>query len=249
MKAYIHAWNCPAIPVALVVEEINRGNCAQIFGDLFQLLDRNESGFSEYPVLADTDLADYLRKKLLDLAYYTSITKDESRLMLPPNLSLYATMNTSDQSLFPMDSAFKRRWEWEYVPIDYAPKDRQGNPLQFVIHLSDQAQFAWGEFIRKVNERIYQATQSEDKQLGYFFVKPADGKTITLDTFKSKVMFYLWYEVFRYESEDRSIFKYTPSSGDQLKSFRYSQLFDAEGDTILLSFLAHLGIPNLVPAS
>jgi hypothetical protein len=120
----------------LVIEEINRGNCAQIFGDLFQLLDRDERGFSKYSIEADTDLKSYLKKAFENIsvsgdAQYAlnSLNSNYSKqifcgdiLVLPPNLYIWASMNTSDQSLFPMDSAFKRRWDWEYVPIKDAGK-------------------------------------------------------------------------------------------------------------------------------
>ena len=110
-NAYIKAWEDTSKPVYLIIEEINRGNCAQIFGDLFQLLDRNKKGYSEYPVKADQDLVDYLKGALKN-----GCGIENDSLLLPPNLIIWATMNTSDQSLFPMDSAFKRRWDWEYVP-------------------------------------------------------------------------------------------------------------------------------------
>lgn len=113
--AYVAAWNDLEHPYYLIIEEINRGNCAQVFGDLFQLLDRNKDGYSEYPIKADHDLRDYLVDKLPE----ESNGIRDGKLCQPPNLSIIASMNTSDQSLFPMDSAFKRRWSWEYVPIDY----------------------------------------------------------------------------------------------------------------------------------
>ena len=131
LKAYVRAYETED-PVFLVIEEINRGNCAQIFGDLFQLLDRNEWGFSEYPIKADNDMKKHL-KKAFDGLSITAAEKINSCfngknivgqvlngdcLLLPNNLYIWATMNTSDQSLFPIDSAFKRRWDWKYMPID-----------------------------------------------------------------------------------------------------------------------------------
>ena len=116
-NAYVQAWKSKE-DVCLVIEEINRGNCAQIFGDLFQLLDR-KNGESEYPINADTALADYLQVALAD-SNRDDIpveVKSGMKLKLPSNLYIWATMNTSDQSLFPIDSAFKRRWDWTYIPI------------------------------------------------------------------------------------------------------------------------------------
>lgn len=119
LEAYVKAWTNPEKRIALVIEEINRGNCAQIFGDIFQLLDRDNDGWSTYPIKADTDIADYLEEKQIPVYSETMINKygvDKEGftfLALPPNLSILATMNTSDQSLFPIDSAFKRRWDWK----------------------------------------------------------------------------------------------------------------------------------------
>ena len=116
-RAYVKAWRTEA-PVYLIIEEINRGNCAQIFGDLFQLLDRGDDDKSCYPIDADTDLRQYLEKELGE--GHKGI--ESGKLRLPSNLYIWATMNTSDQSLFPIDSAFKRRWDWHYTPICNAQK-------------------------------------------------------------------------------------------------------------------------------
>ena len=193
----------------LIIEEINRGNCAQIFGDLFQLLDRNEYGFSDYPIVADKDMQKYLEK---EFAGWEITNKDEinqlygeanmvnlimkgERLVLPSNLYIWATMNTSDQSLFPIDSAFKRRWDWKYVPIREG-RDKETNvPLNWYINTGDK-QYKWWSFISKVNELIGSLTNSEDKKLGYFFCKAKDGE-IDADLFVSKVIFYLWNDVFK----------------------------------------------------
>ena len=184
LNAYVRAYQTDE-NVYLVIEEINRGNCAQIFGDLFQLLDRGDDGKSEYSIKADTDIRTYLEGVLGD----DNEGIKGGNLCLPANLYILATMNTSDQSLFPIDSAFKRRWEWEYVPIR--------NEEQSWVIAADEKEWDWWQFLEAVNEKIASVTDSEDKKLGYFFVKPADGHTITAKTFVGKVLFYLWNDVFK----------------------------------------------------
>ncbi len=184
LNAYVRAYQTDE-NVYLVIEEINRGNCAQIFGDLFQLLDRGDDGKSEYSIKADTDIRTYLEGVLGD----DNEGIKGGNLCLPANLYILATMNTSDQSLFPIDSAFKRRWEWEYVPIR--------NEEQSWVIAADGKEWDWWQFLEAVNEKIASVTDSEDKKLGYYFVKPADGHTITAKTFVGKVLFYLWNDVFK----------------------------------------------------
>ena len=196
-KIYVDAWNDLSNDSYLVVEEINRGNCSEIFGDIFQLLDRN----SNYPVTSSKELRDYLVKKL-----NPSVLVYADKLILPPNLSIIATMNTSDQSLFPMDSAFKRRWDWEYIPIDYEISDMNPSSKYFV-QLSVTEQFSWIEFIQKVNSVIKSNVNlGMDKYIGNYFVKPKSDE-IDVKLFINKVLFYLWNDVFKDEIEDESIFK------------------------------------------
>lgn len=224
-NAYVQAWKTKD-EVYLIIEEINRGNCAQIFGDLFQLLDR-KNGESEYPVDADSSLADYLQTALADSERDDIPTevKNGTKLKLPSNLYIWATMNTSDQSLFPIDSAFKRRWEWKYMKIK-----NEGKEWKIDVRLKDangeDKLVDWWSFIRKVNDIIASMTSSADKQLGYFFCK-ADKKTperanepnsendlISVDTFVSKVLFYLWNDVFKdYGFDDASLFQYKDNEG------------------------------------
>ena len=211
LEAYVEAWKKlgSSKKQYLIIEEINRGNCAQIFGDLFQLLDRNEYGFSDYPIVADKDMQKYLEK---EFAGWEITNKDEinqlygeanmvnlimkgERLVLPSNLYIWATMNTSDQSLFPIDSAFKRRWDWKYVPIREGRDKETNAKLNWYINTCDK-QYDWWSFISKVNKLIGSLTNSEDKKLGYFFCKAKDGE-IDADLFVSKVIFYLWNDVFK----------------------------------------------------
>lgn len=236
LKAYIAAWreqqNEEPKPVFLIIEEINRGNCAQIFGDIFQLLDRNEAGFSDYPIVADDDLAQELKRVLGDFkivnaeninALYkggkdvVAQVKSGSHLLLPNNLYIWATMNTSDQSLFPIDSAFKRRWDWKYIKIKDAEKG-------YRITFSNGHQYDWWQFISAINAEIEGGEiQQEDKKLSYFFAKAYDGK-ISAETFVSKVLFYLYNDVFKDFGLEEAFFK------------------DENGETMTFaSFFDHLG--------
>ena len=226
-NAYMAAWENTDKPVYLVIEEINRGNCAQIFGDLFQLLDRDKkTGISEYSIKADNDLADYLEKALgVD---HEGIKNRELRL--PSNLIIYATMNTSDQSLFPMDSAFKRRWDWEYVPINY----KDGKSSSFIIKIG-KAEYSWVKFLKIINKKIKEITHSEDKQMGNYFIKDS----ITEKEFINKVMFYLWEEVCKEEYNTNSnFFRY--KDGNEYKQFSFTELFDDDATEKLVGFFEFL---------
>lgn len=261
LEAYVEAWKKlgSSKKQYLIIEEINRGNCAQIFGDLFQLLDRNEYGFSDYPIVADKDMQKYLEKKF---AGWEITNKDEinqlygeanmvnlimkgERLVLPSNLYIWATMNTSDQSLFPIDSAFKRRWDWKYVPIREGRDKGTNAPLNWYINTGDK-QYNWWSFISKVNELIGSLTNSEDKKLGYFFCKAKDGE-IDADLFVSKVIFYLWNDVFKdYGFDDKD---FQDEEGKILSFDRFYE--DKNGKTnvdiaIVELFLANLGVEEYI---
>ena len=232
-ETYVTAWKEhvkeSGKEVFLVIEEINRGNCAQIFGDLFQLLDRGADGMSEYPVKADKDLCKYLESDEALGAGHPGIAGGSLRL--PANLHIYATMNTSDQSLFPMDSAFKRRWDWEYVPIDLKCPESQ-----FRITIGDTV-YSWPSFLEKVNERIHALSDSEDKQMGNFFIK----NDVGVEEFKSKVMFYLWSEVCKEYEKSGSFFK-NKRNGDA--EFTFNSLFPTNNETnsILQGFMEYLEV-------
>lgn len=239
-NAYVRAWEVPSEHVYLIIEEINRGNCAQIFGDLFQLLDRDDKGVSEYKIKADEDLARYLQSKL-------GVTHEGIKggnLCLPSNLHIIATMNTSDQSLFPMDSAFKRRWEWEYVPINYSdsPDIPSGG---FTITIGCN-KYRWIDFLEKVNEQILQVTDSEDKQMGNFFIK----HSVVEDEFKSKVMFYLWHEVCKDEFHTKNnFFRSTTKEKQEEKEFSFNDLYKKDSTNLLKGFMDSLGVTPMPQAS
>ncbi len=237
----------------LIIEEINRGNCAQIFGDLFQLLDRNENGYSEYPIVPDDDLKNVLAedfagltlgadvKSRIDAIFkenYPAGIADKilsgELLVLPENLYIWATMNTSDQSLFPIDSAFKRRWDWEYLPIGYKNS-------HWTIKIGEK-EYNWTDFQRKVNEKIYGVDNSEDKQLGDFFVN-ADrtGNVISADTLLNKILFYIWNDVCKDDPDQ--IFRWIDDKKEE-KSIKFSEFFAADKDTKLQGFMEFLEVPE-----
>lgn len=209
LKAYVKAWKNPKDSVVLVIEEINRGNCAQIFGDIFQLLDRNVDGYSSYPIQADEDILQYLNSEFdgltiadadkIDAMYEDAVVEDiinGSKLLLPPNLYIWATMNTSDQSLFPIDSAFKRRWDWKYIRISEGRDKKTGALIKNTIKVDDAHSYDWWEFLKAINTAIGNTTMSEDKKLGFFFCK-ATNNVIDAELFVAKVVFYLWNDVFK----------------------------------------------------
>lgn len=269
LKAYVEAWRIYPKPYYLIIEEINRGNCAQIFGDLFQLLDRNNSGCSAYAIHADEDIAQFLetdrkgfaglendeRKAIADY----KLVKDNGdpvaigadilsgkKLLLPPNLRIWATMNTSDQSLFPVDSAFKRRWNWKFVPIDLHPVDKRGAAIEWQFQVGDK-RYMWADFLGKINPKIYELTLSSDKQMGYFFAKP-DEKTsanessnnlISESIFLNKVLFYLWTDVLKdFESGD-PMFK----DGETGKMYIFADFFGHHDK--LTAFVDGLGLASV----
>lgn len=260
LKAYVAAWSNLNTPYFLIIEEINRGNCAQIFGDLFQLLDRNNAGSSSYAIHADEDIAQFLSGDDKGFASLSDEQKDAIRafvlhkdngrtqavgqaildgklLLLPPNLYIWATMNTSDQSLFPIDSAFKRRWNWKYMPIEYHPLDKKTQqPIDWKFQIGDNL-YSWGQFLVKINPEIYTLTESSDKQMGYFFAK-ADNATgiISEDVFLNKVLFYLWTDVFKDFDVSSELFKNKKAN----RSFRFTDFF--EDKEALGNFIANFNL-------
>jgi hypothetical protein len=193
---YVEAWKDPEQHYYLQIEEINRGNCAEIFGDLFQLLDRDNDGSSKYDVDASEELSKYLTEEFTE--ENNGIVN--GKIKLPNNLSIIATMNTSDQSLFPMDSAFKRRWDWEYMRIDYSC-----SKSNFMLKLNNGYTYEWLGFLKSVNRLIFETTGNPDKQIGNWFINATHtSKTIDEKVFINKVLFYLWNDVFK--DEDDSLF-------------------------------------------
>lgn len=278
LKAYVEAWKRYSAgednPYYLVIEEINRGNCAQIFGDLFQLLDRNNTGCSAYAISADEDIAQFLREDDKGFGKLNEEQKEAigkfrlkkdsgveeqigpeilngSKLLLPPNLRIWATMNTSDQSLFPIDSAFKRRWNWEYMPIEYDPTDKNTKErIRWKLEVGGKF-YSWGKFLDIINLEIEAITVSEDKQMGYFFAKPdkkseeglEKNDTISEKVFVNKVLFYLWTDVLKdYDLTKKPfIHEVKDKYGKTVnKPFSFRNFFPIENNQSLADLMANL---------
>lgn len=167
----------------LVIEEINRGNAPAIFGDVFQLLDRNEDGSGKYHITN------------FDIGREVYDGDENAPISIPSNLSILATMNTSDQNVFTLDTAFQRRWNMKYIENNVAEAEHADEKIEY-------SNVTWGGFASAVNEEIleYNAelSSSEDKQLGAYFVTKAE---LTSDKFPEKALKYLWDDAFKLERE------------------------------------------------
>ncbi|TQS70337.1 AAA family ATPase [Rhodobacteraceae bacterium] len=192
MKALAEAYRAPTEPVFLVIEELNRAAAAAVFGDLFLLLDRDEDGRGEYDVSFPSPESEQWFEKETGAAY--------KALQLPSNLFIYATMNSADQGVYPIDTAFRRRWRQEYLPLDY--KSGPDGDIAYVDATEKQHSLAWREFVKLLNDHLSNSQTmdiAEDRLLGQWFVKKKelDGKSIP-----EKVLLYLWDDLLRHEGRD-----------------------------------------------
>lgn len=195
-KILIEALKNPSKPYYLIIEEINRGNAAAIFGEIFQLLDRGSDGWSSYCIM--NDYINYeIRKSAPELNW-----TENTGIRLPPNLSLLATMNTSDQNVFTLDNAFQRRWDMQLVPNECSDT----NQMEATITVANQ-KITWKDFQQTINSVIGEKANEgglssmEDKRLGCWFVK-AENKEIKADLFSNKVLKYLWDDAFKFYHQD-----------------------------------------------
>lgn len=181
------AWLDPKNIYTLLIEEINRANAASVFGEIFQLLDRNPDGSSEYHYFPSRDLADYLS------GIEGMVEFIKSGITLPSNMNIVATMNSSDQGVNPIDSAFKRRWDYKYLRIDI------GN----AVHKDSSIIYAgndinWGDFITALNETLKQNRIDEDRLIGPYFIKPYE---LNSRAAVDKLLLYLWDDVLRHKRD------------------------------------------------
>lgn len=235
-EALIDALKDPHNPHLLIIEEINRARVAAVFGDIFQLLDRTKEGKSEYPIKTPPEMKRYLEDNVPG--------KDCSTIKLPENLYIWATMNSADQGVFPMDTAFKRRWDFEYIGVDHN-QEHVSAKLMII-----NEEYDWNDIRRAINSKLEILGINEDKMLGAFFIakkyleplqgNEADSEVVAaaekrfLDVFKSKVISYLFEDAAKHKRQ--AVF-------EGCTSLRYSEIckeFDEKGLGIFgESFFSH----------
>ena len=177
----------PSEPFLLVIEEINRANVAAVFGDVFQLLDRNEENVSEYDIATSEDMKTYLNKE---------------RIFLPSNLFIWATMNSADQGVFPIDTAFKRRWDFKYFSINNNEKLIENTKT-----IINDEEVNWNKLRKQINDELLSYKINEDKLMGPFFAfNEFMGQEIPTETFKdifkNKIIMYLFEDAARARRND-----------------------------------------------
>ena len=199
----VNAKKAPQEDFLLIIEELNRANAPAVFGDLFQLLDRLPDGTSEYPVAAGYDLCKYLASQGID----------DAIISLPSNLYIWTTMNSADQGVFPLDTAFKRRWDFEYLGIDTNEAEIPKASFKFA-----DGPYRWNDVRKAINKKLLESKINEDKLIGPFFIKPEtlnnEDPSVFIEAFKSKVLMYLFEDAIRHKPSalfkgENGIFSYS----------------------------------------
>jgi len=197
LRLLIDAFKNPEENYMLVIEEINRANTAGVFGDFFQLLDRNKDGESQYPISTSEELREYLKEKFEE----ENLIKDKlgnnfEKIYLPKNLYIWATMNSSDQGSMPLDTAFKRRWNFKYIGID---EGEEGVKEKYSFKVANK-KYLWNDFRKKLNEELLKnCNVPEDKLLGPYFIDKGTLDSSTeeelTEIIKNKVLMYLYEDI------------------------------------------------------
>lgn len=203
LRVLVQALINPQKNYLLLIEEINRANVAAIFGDVFQLLDREQDGASTYPIAISEDMRQFFTSKGINI----------SNLFLPQNLYIWATMNSADQGVLPMDAAFKRRWDFEYIGIN----EHENWDYEIPYPKNDTIELInWNTLRRAINSKLKKISGvNEDKLLGPYFISKSvldkftkdktpsdDDKTHFINIFKSKVLMYLFEDVCKMRPTD-----------------------------------------------
>ena len=241
MKAFVESVNNLDEPFLLLIEEINRANVAAVFGDVFQLLDRKD-GESEYEIQTSNDMKDYLDGKIDDENF------DTERIRIPSNMYIWATMNSADQGVFPMDTAFKRRWDFTYIGIN--GNDNEMKDI-FVKVGEDEKEICWNDLRIAINNKLSNKCHiNEDKLLGPYFLSKdllksekvvikeegvskerlfVKNNNKFIDAFKNKVLMYLYEDVAKQQHIRSELFS---GCDDYSKFSSLCKEFDEKGEEI-----------------
>ncbi|MFR9068766.1 MAG: AAA family ATPase, partial [Paraclostridium sp.] len=216
-------------PFLLLIEEINRANVAAVFGDVFQLLDR-ENGQSEYEIETSEDMRAYLASEL------NGDESEYARIKLPKNMYIWATMNSADQGVFPMDTAFKRRWNFEYIGIN----ENSDGIEDIIVKLGkDEHDVNWNKLRMAINNKLSKVCKvNEDKLLGPYFlskdiISTSEGDNYVKDNkkfieaFKSKIIMYLYEDAAKQYKQ-----KLFEGCSDYSKYSSVCEAFEKSGESI-----------------
>lgn len=233
-------------PFLLLIEEINRANVAAVFGDIFQLLDRDSNNVSEYPIHASEDIKNYLACEL------GGKPADYCRLRIPDNMFIWASMNSADQGVFSMDTAFKRRWSFQYLGIDDGDKDVSGKYVS--LGGKEKQEIEWNQLRKAINEFLANENINEDKQLGPYFISKhclisANNKFDSdkfCEVFKNKVLMYLFEDAARQKRPKL----FANSKYGHTRYSKICEAFDEQGVEIFHKDIqANINIKRIEPVS
>ncbi len=233
-------------PFLLLIEEINRANVAAVFGDIFQLLDRDSNNVSEYPIHASEDIKNYLACEL------GGKPADYCRLKIPDNMFIWASMNSADQGVFPMDTAFKRRWSFQYLGIDDGDKDVSGKYVY--LGGKEKQKIEWNQLRKAINEFLANENINEDKQLGPYFISKHSLISVNnefdsdkfCEVFKNKVLMYLFEDAARQKRPKL----FANSKYGHTRYSKICEAFDEQGVEIFHKDIqANINIKRIDPVS
>lgn len=203
MRILVKALQNDSQNFCLIIEEINRAKADKVFGNIFQLLDRNNSGESQYPIALSEEQYTYLKNELKDNARVWE-TIEKNGLYLPKNLCIWATMNSADDCVYPLDSAFKRRWRFKYIGLN-DNENNFGTGETFKIGTYKEHDIIWNNFRHALNNKLKDRI-TEDKLIAPFFISPNDFKEqdkngireIETDIFIEKLLMYVFDDILRH---------------------------------------------------
>lgn len=231
------AYEEPNQQCLLIIEELNRGNAPAIFGEIFQLLDRNDNGESKYGIY-NADIAKYAYGGLPENQGIAINVIANTPIKLPPNLTIVATMNTSDQNVFTMDTAFQRRWQMKHIPNRFTGESLDEKTINHVAKHLPNSEISWGVFAQTINKKMHTANLgfggTEDKSLGVYFA--TDNDLDDAERFAEKVLKYLWDDAFKLGRKElfndcsqglsAVIEAYEDAKGDPLKAVLVPEVYN-----------------------